>query len=481
MTNGKELTASGFLKKLIGFYMASWLSAALTFFAAPISTRLYTPDQIGHINLFITYMTFFQTVCVLALDQGFMRFYNEKIDGLQKNNLLTYCLCMNMGLSAVSAVLIFINHHFFSLQIGGEERWLIPVCLSAAVICGTFLHMCSISSRMEGNVRFYTIQVVFTALVDKAAFAITAFWSPVYETAVSVITGGYVLLSIIVFFMKRKKSLQLFNHVEKSGTRMILSFSVPYLPVLLLSWLNSSIPLFILRKYVDYSSIGIYTSAVTISNVLSIIQTGFSAYWSSFIYEHYKYADNRDKIQKIVKLVVFVLIFTAISVVLLQDMVYLMIGERFRAGKLIFPFLMFTPICNCIGDMTGIGIMLSKKSYLNIITFVCCVSANFIVSFFLVPRIGIAGAAIAVGISALVTLIIRSFYGMKYYRVCDNGGVVFKAIILMICVSVINIVINGWQLKYFLIFSCLAGLGIVFRKEIAYLADFVLRLWAKDR
>ena len=51
----------------------------------------------------------------------------------------------------------------------------------------------------------------------------------------------------------------------------------------------------------------------------------------------------------------------------------------------------------------------------------------------------------------------------------------------MICVSVINIVINGWQLKYFLIFSCLAGLGIVFRKEIAYLADFVLRLWAKDR
>ena len=101
MTNGKELTASGFLKKLIGFSMASWLSAALTFFAAPISTRLYTPDQIGHINLFITYMTFFQTVCVLALDQGFMRFYNEKIDGLQKNNLLTYCLCMNIGLSDV--------------------------------------------------------------------------------------------------------------------------------------------------------------------------------------------------------------------------------------------------------------------------------------------------------------------------------------------------------------------------------------------
>lgn len=477
MDSEKELTAEGFLKKLIGFSMAPWLSAALSFLVTPVSTRLYTPKQIGHINLFTTYMTFFQTVCVLALDQAFMRFYNEKVDGLQKNNLLTYCLHINMSLGGFSAVIILAMHRFFSEQIAGEGQWMIPICLSITILCSTFLRMSSISSRMEGDVRSYTFQVICTTLVDKVIFTATAFWSPVYQTAILVITAGYVVLSFLFFLIKRKKSLQPLGTVPKSSIRMILKFAVPYLPVLLLSWLNSSVPLFVLRKYVDYTSIGIYTSAVTISNILSIIQTGFSAYWSSFIYENYNSDRNRPKIHKIVKNVVFVLLFAAISIVLFQDVIYLLIGEKFRAGKRIFPFLMFTPICNCIGDMTGIGIMISKKSYLNIITFVCSVSVNLLLAFWLVPHIGIIGAGVAVAASALTMLIVRSLFGGKYYKICDGYCFLVLSIILVIFAGIINTVVEDLKWKYGLISACLAGVCCIFRKEIAYLGSFVLRLY----
>ena len=82
------VTVKGFIKKLAGFSVASWFSAGISFLVTPVFTRLYLPDDIGHINLFMTYVTFFQTLSVLALDQAFMRFYNEDLPGLTKQNFL---------------------------------------------------------------------------------------------------------------------------------------------------------------------------------------------------------------------------------------------------------------------------------------------------------------------------------------------------------------------------------------------------------
>ena len=123
---------------------------------------------------------------------------------------------------------------------------------------------------------------------------------------------------------------------------------------------------------------------------------------------------------------ILVLISAAVCIVIFQDVIYLLVGEKFRASKTFFPFLMMTPICNAIADMTGIGIMLSKKSYLNIYTFIGNTFTNLSLSYVLVPKIGVMGAGIAVGISALVMLIIRSYLGGRYYKICESNWFIFK-------------------------------------------------------
>lgn len=473
MNDSNEITARGFLKKLFGFSMASWLSAGISFLITPVLTRLYTPDQVGHVNLFSTYMTFFQTVCVLALDQAFMRFYNETMDGLNKQNLLKYCLKINMGLSTVSAGIILVCHHYFSMQIAGEFIWQIPICLSLVVYCSTFLRMSSISSRMEGNILLYTLQTLFTTFVEKVIFTLTAFYRPTYQTAIASITCGYLCISLIFLFIRRKDLQPSLKKIPKATSVLILKFSIPYLPVLLLSWLNSSLPLFVLKKHVDYTTVGIYTNAVTISNILSIIQTGFSAYWGPFIYENYKNKASQSKIQKLSKCIIFILLFLAISVVLFQDVIYLLLGAKYRSSKLFFPFLMFTPICNCIGDMTGIGIMLSKKSYLNIFTFFGSVSVNFILSSLLVPSMGAVGAGISVAAASITMLTIRSCLGGRYYRVNTSNGPIFLAISLMLGTGITNLLVKTAVYKYTIIAVFLCTLCYVYRYEFFYLLRFV--------
>ena len=41
MEISSELTAKGFLKKLVGFSMAAWISAGISFLVTPVFTRLY--------------------------------------------------------------------------------------------------------------------------------------------------------------------------------------------------------------------------------------------------------------------------------------------------------------------------------------------------------------------------------------------------------------------------------------------------------
>lgn len=476
MGNSNELTAQGFIKKLAGFSMASWLSAAISFLVTPFLTRLYLPGEVGHINLFTTFTTFFQTLSVFALDQAFMRFYNEKLDGLCKENLLNYCLKINFSISLLFSFLILFGYRFFSVQISGEENFLIPICLSIAVICSTFLRMSSVSSRMEKNIIYYTLQVVLMTCVEKVIFTIAAFFRPDHKVAILSMTLGYVILCVIFFELKRKSSMLPARHIPKNTTKTILKFSIPYLPVLLLSWLNNSIPLLVLKKYVDYTSIGIYTNAVTISSVLTILQTGFTAYWSPFIYEHYKDEKSKEKIEKIERIVILMLPFVATNIVLFQDVIYLLVGEKFRTSKVFFPFLMMTPICNVIADMTGIGIMLSKRSYLNIFTFLGNSSVNLLFSFFLVPKIGVAGAGIAVAVSALVMLLIRSYLGGRYYRISESYRFIVEVLFMLICACIVNMILAEQVIfKSLLLIFILVILFIRNKNEYLYLVRVLYR------
>lgn len=477
MENSNELTAKGFIKKLAGFSMASWMSAAISFLATPIFTRMYLPEEVGHINLFNTFTSFFQTISVFALDQAFMRFYNEKLEGLNKNNLLSYCLKINLSISLFSSLVILVGYRFFSTQISGEENYFVSVCLAVSVTCSTFLRMCSVSSRMEKNILQYTLQVVLITFVEKVVFTFAAFFRPEHKAAIFLMTFGYVVLCIIFFGIKRKKAILPVHHIPWKTTSSVLKFSIPYLPVLLLSWLNNSIPLLVLRKYVDYSSIGIYTNAVTISSILTILQTGFTAYWSPFIYEHYRDEKSKEKIEKIERLAIIVLLFAATSIVLFQDIIYLLIGEKFRESKVFFPFLMLTPVCNVIADMTGIGIMLSKKSYLNIFTFLGNSSVNLVLSYLLIPRFGVIGAGIAVGASALVMLSIRSYLGGKYYKISENNKFIVEALIFLIFACVFNMLFSEQTfIKSIILIFILAILFFRFKKEFLYLFKFMLKI-----
>ena len=66
MSNGKN-EAVGFLKKFVGFSVATWVGALLSFIVTPIATRVFDTAELGKINLFQTYITLLMYVGLLGL------------------------------------------------------------------------------------------------------------------------------------------------------------------------------------------------------------------------------------------------------------------------------------------------------------------------------------------------------------------------------------------------------------------------------
>ncbi len=131
--------AKEFLAKLIGFSIPTWISFVLSFISTPIVTRLFIPDEVGKINLFTTYLTMFNVIVLMGLDQAFVRFYNEPPSKNDKRSIMSICLIFTSLMAILVSAVVTILGNRLSIEITGELNIIIPVCLIISIFANMFL------------------------------------------------------------------------------------------------------------------------------------------------------------------------------------------------------------------------------------------------------------------------------------------------------------------------------------------------------
>jgi len=187
------------------------------------------------------------------------------------------------------------------------------------------------------------------------------------------------------------------------------------------------------------------------------------------VYEHYQ-NDDKGRFYTVHRLMASLLTGFGLTITLLQAPVYLLLGPAFRGSVVYFPFLFLTPICYCLGETTGMGIGISKKSYWNTIIFLVASLANLGLCFLLIPRYQDAGAAMAAAGAAIISLIMRTAAGEKYYKAISNYRYVGYTVGLMMAASLGNYLLRNGTAGRYLCLAALYALALfLFRREIATL------------
>lgn len=457
-----------FLKNMVGFSMVTWISFVLGFIASPIATRLFPTQEMGKLNLFNSYAALISSFCYMGLDLAFVRFFGEAPGKATKRSLFTFCLGTAAAFGILSTAILSFFWRSVSAEVVGAADAGVFVCLMVYSFCLVVFRFLSLCYRMEQNALWYTIQGVLHALLTKIAYLAVGFTAPTGVAALTALTVLMGLFTLVFVLLQRKRfDARFWQSTDKAAVRAVGSYALPLVPIALLVWLNSSTSALILKHLLGYSATGIYTSALALASTINIIQTGFNAYWAPYVLENYQNDDSR-RFFTVHRMMACLLTLFGLGITLLQTPVFLLLGKDYRASVVFFPFLFLNPICYCLGETTGMGITISKKSYWTTIIYLFSALINIGLCFAFIPLLGMAGAALASALSAVLTLLLRTWVGEKYYKVLSTYRYLFGTIGLMAVASFGNLWLTGFA-KYALIVIVLACACLFYRAELAVL------------
>lgn len=429
---------SSVVKSLFGFSLPTWINAAIGILAVPLVTRLFDPETLGKFNLFCTYGYILSCIALAGLNQGFMRFYHEPLDNSSSNGLFKLCTALALGFTFVVGVFVLVLGYPLSTAIVGEFRWYVPICLVVYLFSCVILNMIQSSYRMQNLLLSYGLLTILMNVCAKITYAGAIAFEDQLIGAIVLFAFSYFSIALI-FGIRTASCIKheplFFN---KQNVLPLLKYSLPLMPVLFIAQINTALPKLLISEHLDYSQVGIYAAAYSLVSIISIVQSGINVFWPPFIYNNYQ--KNPQYLSSGHLLITFAMTIFGLAIILFQDVIYLIIGESYRQSQAFFALLLFSPICYTISETTGVGINLSKKTYLNIINYAVTIAITFTLCFLLIPAMGLTGAAISVAIAALCMLVCKSLLGERYFQVIKNPARSFFAPLFFLLVAVLDTV-----------------------------------------
>lgn len=475
----KESNSNTFIKRIFGFSMASWVNCLVSFISTPITTALFVPSELGKINLFLSYINILIPFAYMGFDQAYVRYYNEPCEKNSNKSLFKLCTFISLMLSIAVIVVVFVFGDIFSNNIVGFYSAIVVLAVSVYLLSSVMLRYTGLKARMENKVIDYFVQSVSITIITKLSFVLVAIYSPKGDIAI-VFRTGLLFLCACIFTVRAYKTCR--NHKIRcpKKTMMELSkYALPLFPTVFLVMLNTSLAQIFLEKYVDYNSIGIYSNAVTIAGIITILQSGLNTFWTPFVYEYY---EQKNKIQKMHHIISFLLILLALMMIGGKDIIYyILVDKQYWSSKLIMPLLLISPVCETISETLGLGIELSKKTYLKLPVYCINIVVNIASCIILIPKFGVLGAAISNVLASLSMLIAKSIIGERFYKCSNNYFSLIIGMSLFLVVAVMNCFIKDFWIRSLISLFAVLILCFLYQSTIKTLITIAKQLVVEQK
>lgn len=471
-----SISANDFVKSVMKFSISSWVNFLIGIVAVVVMTRCFSPDIYGTINLFNNATNVLIGISCLGLDGAFIRFYYEPPQGYSAEDVFIKCLL----LSIASLVIVgMVSTLFFYKEISNElfnrsSMFLVVLLFVNALSLVILNNFFSQYYRISNNPYGYTIQQILTQFFSKLFVIVAAIMNPSIEMVLFINTLGVFCLMIIYTFVKKNTIIKKTSNKDWRGFCLVVKFGIYNWPLGMALPINMFFIPFLITTQLDSYSLGIYASAGFFVAAFNVIQGGFRTYWSAFMYGHY--SDEQDKIIKVHNFIALSIIALLGVFILLQHILYLMIGPEYQASRMFFSLVLLDPLLALYEQTTEYGTSLSKKNWQSTIIYVLGVGINLILAYKLLPIFGLLGVAVAAGISSAIRFVLATWRGQCYYRSIESRMKTIAGLSIIIVLACSNCVFSAnYLVELCVIMLSFAVAGIVYRRDIMVCYKEVLK------
>lgn len=424
------------LTNFISFSVGPIFGGALTALIIPLTTYFLSPTEYGKASMFTILQGLVASLAYFGFDQAFTREYNEHDD---KKSLFMNCLVVPIVFFSIMLIVSFFYLEKISEWIYPSKNYVIlVVAFEVLIIFTIFERFILMYIRMSENGKaysFFTTLVKFCILLMTCIILLTGDRS--FTVVIwSIIIGQIIADCILIFKYRFLFDFRISYWLNFKLIKKMLYFGFPIvIAVSLTNFLQMSDRIF-LKVFSSYNELGIYSAGLKIMAIMTIIQTIFVNYWVPVSYRWLSEGKDMEVFQKVSEFVNLILSNIVFIMTIVGPILILFVSKDYKDVQYFFPLLVIPVYLSCLSETSNLGIVFSRKTYINIYISAITLLVNILLSFILIPRFEGRGAALSNALSFIIFFVLRSVFSSKNgFNIKISKHLITLAILLVICIS----------------------------------------------
>ncbi len=376
------------------------LSKMMSFLLIPFYTAILTTTEYGIADTMTTTVNLLLPPFTLLLYEAMMRFTLEQ-DSNKEAIFTTGAVVVALG-TVLFSVVSLIAFRFIPLQI---SSWYF-IAYYIAVALHTFL---SYFTRGVEKIKIYSISGIlhtFCFLVLNILF-LAIFKIGLSGYLLSLIIGNIIASAFLLFFGKLGAYFQP-KQFDRKLLKSMVRYSVPMIPNSLNWWVSNSADKYLILFFCGFSATGIYSAAQRIPTMFALISTIFMGAWQISAVEDFGSEKTRQFFTGVYRqysalnnlLVAGIILFV-------KPLCAFLLSADFAAGWQYIPILLFAFLFHALSGFLATIYTSAKKTKMIFVSTLLGAISNIVLNAFLIPLLGLQGAAIATFISYFVIWLFR--------------------------------------------------------------------------
>ncbi len=407
------------MKKLIqhsSHYLAGLFGGlAIGFISFPIFTRIFSVADYGMIDFIQKILLVPTALSKAGMQNSVLRFYNEKEFSQNRPAARTYYSTMLFGVGgmAIAITLVFLVAVKLLLKNFIDGPLATLLCFASALILLRAVESILLSFlRIEERTAAYNAASVLmkAATVGTVCAFLPWIGRSVHTYLSGTMAAEVIFVTVLVLWLFRRRLLSFVNF-DRALFRSAVGFGLPLVFYELAGVILLTADRALVRYYLGAEALGYYSVAYGLSQYVNDLMTVPLGLAILPIYLRLWTSEGRERTTEFLHVSLDFYLMAAAGIYMLvtlgsHDALVLLASPKYLGADRLIPYLVGGLLIYTTHVFLCAGLLIQKKTGTMALALICSTALNVVLNCVLLPRFGLQGAAVALLITHIVTILL---------------------------------------------------------------------------
>ena len=386
------------------------LSKIAAIFLMPLYTGVLTTGEYGAMAMINSCSGIIGLLANLNIHSGITRDYFE--EGVDRKKLVSTGFFSILSCSVMIMLIFMMTRHSWTEMLGLQSYGFAFIIMLLDLPTVSLQSYFAILTRYKNKPIMFVIGTVSQMMIQ---IGLSVYLVLVRQIGVEGIFVATLLANLYgtVFFIIVNWEFIAFTF-DKEMLRKALVYAIPTLPAVLAWWIDTSLGQVLIGKYVSYDVLGVYSVALSITSVFSLITIAFGNVWGPYLFENYKKEGFVKEVKRLYNLFFMLMMIISVNLSLLANEVVLILAKPTYIDAVKYITLLCYPLSILmLMPFVTSGIQISRKT--KYISYANCIGSaiNLLLLVVFLPHYGVIVAPLSLAASRLICFLISRYYSNR--------------------------------------------------------------------